>query len=249
MEGEYHLCLNTPYEEKGYKLIGHTVNGAYAEYQAFDAITVHPMPDSLGLEEGVSACNVGIGIEAIRRSRINIGDDVVLVGVGLLGLITMQLAKMSGAARVIAVGRGHRLKLAGELGADELVDRTQVNVVERVKELTGGVGADVVIEAAGTEDAFVNSLDCVRISGRLTAMGLFSKLVPLNIDRVVLDEIDLVGSRGAPNCLPEAIKLLESGRINVKPLVTHKLPLSEAKRGMEMFRDRLENVIRVALIP
>jgi threonine dehydrogenase-like Zn-dependent dehydrogenase len=75
------------------------------------------------------------------------------------------------------------------------------------------------------------------------------KGVPLDTDRIVLDEIEVIGSRGAPNALPESIKLLASGRVNVKPLVTHKLPLSEVQRGMEIFTKRLENVIRVALIP
>ncbi len=249
-EGRYHLCKSAPRADKGYKLYGHNVNGAYAEYIAVVATTIYPMPDSLGMEEGVSACNVGIGTEAVRRGGIDLGDDVVVIGVGLLGLIILQLAKISGAGRTIAVGRGHRLGVAGELGTDEKVDRTQGNVVERVKELTNGEGADVVIECAGAEEAVRHSLDCVRRGGRVVLAGVSGKKgVPLDTDRIVLDEIEVIGSRGAPNALPESIKLLASGRVNVKPLVTHKLPLSEVQRGMEIFTKRLENVIRVALIP
>jgi L-iditol 2-dehydrogenase len=250
MEGRYHLCESAPRADKGYKLYGHNVNGAYAEYVAVVARTIYPMPDSIGMEEGVSACNVGIGTEAVRRGRIDLGDDVVVIGVGLLGLIILQLAKISGAGRTIAVGRGHRLGVAGELGADEKVDRTQGNVVERVKKLTNGDGADVVIECAGAEEAVRHSLDCVRRGGRVLLAGVSgTKGVPLDTDRIVLDEIEVIGSRGAPNALPESIKLLASGRVNVKPLVTHKLPLSEVQKGMEIFTKRLENVIRVALIP
>jgi len=250
MEGRYHLCESAPRADKGYKLYGHNVNGAYAEYVAVVATTIYPMPDSLGTEEGVSACNVGIGTEAVRRGRIDLGDDVVVIGVGLLGLIILQLAKISGAGRTIAVGRGHRLRVAGELGADEKVDRTQGNVVERVKELTSGEGADVVIECAGADEAVRQSLDCVRRGGRVVLAGVCGKKgVLFDTDRIVLDEIEVIGSRGAPNALPESIKLLASGRVNVKPLVTHKLPLSEVQRGMEIFTKRLENVIRVALIP
>jgi len=250
MEGRYHLCVNAPRPGKGYKLYGHNANGAYAEYVAVHGTTIYPMPDSLGLEEGVSACNVGIGIEAIRRGQIDIGDRVAVIGVGLLGLIVLQLAKISGAVKTIAVGRGHRLEIAGRLGADEKVDRTQGDVVERVKKLTDGAGADVVIECAGAEEAVQQALDCVRRGGRVVIAGITGqKGVSLDTDRIVLDEIDVVGTRGAPNALSESIRLLASGRINVKPLVTHQLPLSEVQRGMEIFSKRLENVIRVALIP
>jgi len=139
---------------------------------------------------------VGIGTEAVRRGRIDLGDDVVVIGVGLLGLIILQLAKISGAGRTIAVGRGHRLGVAGELGADEKVDRTQGNVVERVKELTNGEGADVVIECAGADEAVRQSLDCVRRGGRVVLAGVSGKKgVSLDTDRIVLDEIEVIGSR------------------------------------------------------
>jgi L-iditol 2-dehydrogenase len=146
--------------------------------------------------------------------------------------------------------RGNRLKIAGELGADEKIDRTQGDVVKRVRELTGGAGAEVVIECAGAEEAVQQSLGCVRRGGRVVLVGISgSKSIPLDANRITMDEIDVVGSRGAPNALPEAIGLLAAGRVHVKPLVTHRLPLSEAQRGMEIFSNRLENVIRVALIP
>lgn len=252
MEGRYHLCMNAPHAKKGYKLYGHNSNGAYAEYIKVVGTCLHPMPDELGLEEGVSACNVGIGVEAVRRARIEVGDDVVIIGVGLLGLIILELAKISGAGRVIAVGRGHRLEIAGELGVDEKVDRTSCDMVERVMELTGGVGADIVIECAGSEEAVQQSLDCVRKGGRITLAGISGKGedgISLDTDRIVLDEIDVVGTRGNPNALAQSIELLKTGRINVKPLVTHKLPLSEFQRGMEIFTKRMENAIRVVLIP
>ena len=250
MEGRYHLCINAPHPDRGYKLYGHNANGAYAEYVTINRTNLHPMPDSIGVEEGVSACNVGIGFEAIRRARINVADDVVIIGVGLLGLITLQLADISGAGRTIVVGRGHRLKIAGELGAGETVDRTECDVVERVKEITSGNGADMVIECAGAEEAVRQSLDCVRKGGRVVLAGISGKKgIPLDTDRVVMDEIDVIGTRGAPNALPQSIKLLASGRINVKPLITHQLPLSEVRKGVEIFKNRLENVIRVALIP
>ncbi|MBW2207784.1 MAG: alcohol dehydrogenase catalytic domain-containing protein [Deltaproteobacteria bacterium] len=249
LEGRYHLCMNSTRPDKGYKLYGHNVNGAYAEYVSAVEATLYPMPDNLGLEEGVSACNVGIGTEAVRRGRVKLGDDVLVIGVGLLGMIVLQLAKISGAGRVIAVGRGHRLEVAGKLGADILVDRSQADTVKQVMDITGGLGVDVVFECAGAQEAVEQSMDCVRRGGRVLLAGLSRKMIPMDADRIVLDEIEVIGSRGAPNAVRESITLLAGGRINVKPLVTHQLPLSEAARGMEIFEKRLEDVIRVALIP
>lgn len=250
LEGRYHLCMNAPDPNKGYRLYGHNFYGAYAEYISVNATNLHPMPDNIGLEEGVSAQNVAIGIQTVRRGSIDVGDDVVVIGLGLYGLLVLLLAKISGAARVIAIGRGYRLQMAGELGADVLVDRTTEKVTERVKDLTDGVGGDVVFECAGAPEAVQQALDCVRRGGRVVVGGLSGKKVPeLDTDRMCLDELEVVGSRGGPNALPEAIKLMASGRINVKPLVTHQLPLSEVDKGMHIFTNRLENVIRVALIP
>ena len=249
-EGRYHLCVSAPKAEKGYKLYGHNVNGAYADFVTVDAMALFPMPDNLCMEEGISACNVGIGVEAVRRARIKPGDDVVVLGVGLLGLIVLQLSGISGAGRTIAVGRGHRLKMAGELGADMEVDRSHSNVVEQIQALTNGEGADVVIECAGSQQAVQDALNCVKRGGRVVLVGISgAEEVSFNTDRIVLDEIEVIGSRGAPNALAQSIQLIASGRINVKPLITHQLPLSEARRGMEIFKKRLENVIRVALIP
>ncbi len=249
LEGRYHLCMNALDPGKGYRLYGHNFQGAYAEYIAVNATNLHPMPDHIGMEEGVSAQNVAIGIHTVRRGSVDLGDEVVVIGLGLYGLIVVQLAKIAGAARVIVVGRGYRLETAKKMGADELVDRTAGNVVDRVKELTKG-GADVAFECAGAPEAVQLALDCVRRGGRVVVGGLSGKKVPeLDTDRMCLDELEVVGSRGGPNALPEAIKLMASGRINVKPLVTHQLPLSEVDKGMHIFTNRLENVIRVALIP
>ena len=125
-----------------------------------------------------------------------------------------------------------------------------MDVVEQVKAHTNGQGADVVIECAGANRAVQDALNCVKRGGRVVLVGLSgAKSVPLDTDRIVLDEIELIGSRGAPNALAPSIQLLGAGRIHVKPLVTHRLPLSRVQKGMEIFKNRLENVIRVALIP
>lgn len=250
LEGRYHLCINSPDASKGYRLYGYNINGAYAEYISVNATNLQPMPDNLGMEEGVSALNVAIGIHAVRRGCIDIGDNVVIIGLGLFGLIVLQLAKILGAGKIIAIGGGYRLQMAGEMGADDKVDRTRCNAVEQVKELTKGIGADVVFECAGTAEAVQNALGCVRRGGRVVIGGISGKKgIPLNADQICQDEIDVVGSRGGPNALPESIKLLASGRINAKPLVTHSVPLSEVHKGLHIFTNRLENVIRVALIP
>lgn len=250
-EGRYHLCMAAPRPDKGYKLYGHNVNGAYAEYIAVDALSLHNMPDSLGLEEGVSACNVGIGVNGVRRGRIGAGDRVAVVGAGLLGLIVLQLAKVMGASRTVAVDvNPHRLAIAADLGADSTLEPGRCDVVHEVKSLTDGEGADVVFECSGAEGSLQHSLDCTRRGGRLVLMGMREAPTSLQVtNRVTLDEIEIVGARGSPNAMAQSLRFLSAGRVNVRPLVTHRIPLSEVNRGMEIFTRQEDNAIRVALIP
>jgi L-iditol 2-dehydrogenase len=249
MEGRYHLCMKAPFADKGYKLYGLNTMGAYAEYIVVDGRCLIPMPKTFGVEEGVSALNVGIGVHSVRRGKIDVGDTVVVIGIGLLGLLILQIARIAGAGRTIGVGKGYRLQLAKNLGADVGVDRSEGDIVDQIRMLTSGIGADVVFESAGSEEAVRLALDCVRKGGRVVISGISGQRVSIDTDRVCQEEIEVVGSRGAPNAILESIKLLDSRRVDVKPLVTHKFPLSEFEKGIEIFRRRLENVIRVALIP
>lgn len=246
--GRYNLCEVARSKGKAYKLYGHSAQGAFAEYAARPATLLHTLPDAVSFEEGTIVNQGALGLHAIRRCRIEPGDTVAVIGPGLVGLITVQLAKAVGATRVIVVGRGPRLELAKELGADDVVDISSTDAAEGIRALTDGRGADCAFECAGAPGAVVASINCVKRGGRVALVGLTgNKEVTLNTDRIALDEIDVFGVRSSPNAYPELINLIAAGKVNVKKLISRLYPLEQIKDAFDAFRKREGGAIRMVI--
>lgn len=246
--GRYNLCEVARTMGKAYKLYGHTAQGAFAEYAARPAGLLHKLPDGVSFEEGTIVNQGALGLHAIRRCRVEPGDTVAVIGPGLIGLICVQLAKATGAARVIVAGRGPRLDLARELGADDTIDINTQDTTEAVQKLTDGRGADCVFECAGSPSSVTAAINSVKRGGRVALIGLTGhKPVELDTDRVVLDEIDVYGVRSSPNAYPELIGLIGAGMINVRRLVSRVYPLEEINQAFEAFRARQDGAIRMVI--
>lgn len=246
--GRYNLCEVARSKGKAYKLYGHSAQGAFADYAARPAGLLHKLPDAVSFEEGTIVNQGALGLHAIRRCRIEPGDTVAVIGPGLVGLITVQLAKAVGATRVIIVGRGPRLELAKELGADDEVDISKTNTVEGIRALTNGMGADCAFECAGAPEAVVASVNCVKRGGRVALVGLTgNKEVAFNTDRIALDEVDVFGVRSSPNAYPELINLIAAGKVNVKKLVSRVYPLEQISDAFDAFRKREGGAIRMVI--
>ena len=246
--GRYNLCEVARSKGRAYRLYGHSAQGAFAEYAARPAGLLHKLPDAVSFEEGTIVNQGALGLHAIRRCRIEPGDTVAVVGPGLVGLITVQLAKAVGATRVIVAGRGPRLNLAKELGADDVVDISSTDTVEGIRALTNGIGADCAFECAGAPEAVVASINCVKRGGRVALVGLTgNKEVAFNTDRIALDEVDVFGVRSSPNAYPELIKLIAAGKVNVRKLVSRIYPLERITEAFEAFRGREGGVIRMVI--
>jgi len=140
--------------------------------------------------------------------------------------------------------------MAGELGAAETIDITVEDPVDKVKALTGGRGADVVIECAGNSEAMKVAMASVRPGGRVAITGVNgNKEVPLITDAIVLNEIDIYGVRSHPNTWEATIALMAAGKLNTKRMVTHTFPLERFMEGMETFVKRKAGAIRVVINP
>lgn len=246
--GRYNLCEVARTRGKAYKLYGHSAPGAFAEYAARPAPLLHKIPDNVTFEESTIVNQGAMGLHAIRRCRIEPGDTVAVLGPGLVGLIVTQLAKATGATRVIMVGRGERLNLARELGADEVIDYTSGGSITAIRNLTGGRGVDCCFECAGTPSAISTAVNAVRRGGRVALVGLSgNKPVELNTDRLVLDEIDLFGVRSSPNAYPELLKLISAGKVNVQKLVSRVYPLDQIQEAFKAFEKREGGAIRMVI--
>ena len=246
--GRYNLCEVARSKGRAYILYGHSVQGAFADYAARPAGLLHKLPDAVSFEEGTIVNQGALGLHAIRRCRIEPGDTVAVIGPGLVGLITVQLAKAVGATRLIVAGRGPRLELAKELGADEVVDISKTDTVEGIRALTNGIGADCAFECAGAPEAVVASVNCVKRGGRVALVGLTgNKEVAFNTDRMTLDEVDVFGVRSSPNAYPELINLIAAGKVNVKKLVSRVYPLEQIGDAFDAFRKREGGAIRMVI--
>jgi len=251
MVGRYTICENYGKLETGHRHYGFTAQGGYAEYCAISTRSVHHLPDSVSFEVGTQVDNAAVALYAVKKGRVYSGDTVAVVGPGALGLLVTQCAKTLGATTVIAVGRaGPRLEMSKKLGADEVVDVTREDPVKGLKELTGGKGVDVAIESAGKPDAIRYTFDLVKRGGRIVLTGLSGRTeIPIITDRLVLDDLDVSGIRGNPNCCDEVIPYIASGRVNVQPIITHVVPLRDFGRALEIVTKRLEGAIKAVLRP
>ncbi len=249
--GNYHLCEDTSKKDGGYRLLGHTFNGAFSEYGVAPPTNLHPIPDSMGWQEGVIVNQVVIAMHALDRGgRLEAADKVAITGPGLLGLCVLELARHYGASRTYITGRGPRLEVAKELGVDMAIDITKEDPVRIVMDDTGGAGVDLVVECSGSPEATLQAIGMVKRGGRVVLEGITGgQEVPIKTDRLVLDEITLLGARGSPNCYPRSIQLIADGAVNARRMLTHEFPLEEIGQAMEMFGKREGNPLRVAVKP
>ncbi|MDP6087248.1 MAG: alcohol dehydrogenase catalytic domain-containing protein [Nitrospinota bacterium] len=252
IRGDYHLCEAAGKDiEGGYRLLGHSFNGAFSEYGVAPPNNLHPIPDSMSWQEGVIVNQVVVAMHALDRGgRVEPAGKVAITGPGLLGLCVLQVARHYGASRTYITGRGPRLEVAKELGADFAIDITREDPVRIVMDDTGGVGADLVVECSGSPEAILQAIGMVKRGGRVVLEGITGgKEIPVNTDRLILDEISLLGARGSPNCYPPSIQLIADGAVNARRMLTHEFPLEEIGRAMEMFKKREGNPLRVAVKP
>ena len=231
MKGRYNLCLNYGNVESGHRQYGFTVDGAYAQYISVNARCVVKLPPGSDLATASLYDTAGIALHIAKQGRIEAGDTVVVIGPGAVGSVTYQCARALGAGRVIVVGRGSRLEKAAGLGY-ETVNFEETDVMEFVKETTNGVGPDVVLECAGTPQTIVQAVEMIKKGGRVVVGGITQEDAPLPLRRFVLDEIEVIGSRAAPNCMSEVHSLVESGVLRLPELVTHKFPLREVPEAV-----------------
>lgn len=235
--GRYNLCekAGTP----GYRLYGHTAPGALAEYAVRPAPMLHRLPNDTSPLEGALVNQGSLTVHALRRVQFLPGSTAAIFGPGLLGLLTAAVARASGASQLVMVGRGDRLSLASDMGCDATVDYEEEDPVEGVRARTGGRGVDYVFDCTGNPSVPAQALGAVRRGGKIALLGLTGgKPAQVDVDRLTLDEVDLLGIRSSPNAYPAMIALMRSGAVDLRPLITHVYPIEEVGRAFEALESR-----------
>ena len=248
LRGRYNLCLNYGQVDRGHRQYGHITPGAYAEYIRVSVKSVVSVPDGFDLETAACVDPLSIALYTVKRSRLQPGDDLLVMGAGPQGLMAILVARALGAGRVIAVGSGSRLDLARRLGAIP-IDYRGGQVVDQVRALTDGLGVPAVLECAGTAQALRDCCLAASKGGVVSVIGIPHEDPTLPVKRIVLDEIEIVGDRANPNTAEAALALLVSGRIDVRPLLTHRFPLSEFAQALDVFERRLDGAVKVGIKP
>jgi L-iditol 2-dehydrogenase len=248
LRGRYNLCLNYGHADRGHRQYGHITPGAYAEYVRASVKSLVRVPDGFDLETAACVDPLSIALYTVKRSRLQPGDDLLVMGTGPQGLMAILVGRALGAGRIIAVGSGARLELARQLGAIA-VDYRGGRVVEDVHGLTDGLGVPAVLECAGTAAALRDCCLAAARGGVVSVIGIPHEDPLLPMKRIVLDEIEIVGDRANPNTAEAALALLVSGRIDLTPLMTHRFPLSAFPRALEVFERREDGAVKVAIKP
>ena len=222
------------------RILGRSVQGAFAEYVAVPASTLYRLSPNVSFVAAQAMVTLATAYHALARLGDVRDRAVALIGPGHAGLILLQVLREAGAGPVTVVGtRKDRLARALAFGADAVVAAGAA---------TANGAFDLVVEAAGTPSAICAAVSLARPGGTLLVYGITKEPVDgFPADQLYHKELNVLGSRGAAGAYPIALRALEHRRIRVEPLVTHRFPLVEAPRAIELAMGREENVLRVVL--
>jgi alcohol dehydrogenase len=236
---------------------GNTIDGCQAEYVLVpDAMAnLAPVPDGLSDEQVLMCPDImSTGFGGAEAARIRIGDSVAVFAQGPIGLCATAGAKLSGASLVIGVDRlAGRLHIASRMGADHVIDASRTDPVEEILRLTGGRGVDVAIEALGTQQTFESCLRVLRPGGTLSSLGVYSTdlRIPLDAFHAGLGEHRIVTTLcpGGKERMRRLMSIIDSGRIDLGSMVTHRFKLDDIEAAYELFGHQRDGVIKVAIVP
>lgn len=225
-------------------------HGAFAEYVAVPQHICYMLPDELPFEHAALIEAVSVAVHAVEVTPVRLGDTAVVVGAGMIGVLTVQAAKNAGCTTVYAVDLDDaKLEMAVKLGAAEGFNPKHCDPVAEILKRTNGKGADIVLEAVGATDPIKTAIACVRKGGTVTLIGNITPKIELNLQSVVTREIRLQGTCGSNGEYPACIDLLVKGLIKVDSIISERVSLEDAPRAFERLYNHEPNLMKVIVNP
>lgn len=223
-------------------------NGAMRKYFTIEEECVFPIPEEIEFDIASLIEPLAVAVHAVRKADIRMGETVLVMGCGAIGLLVAALCAKVGASKVIAADQiASRLQLAKELGATDVVNTKEVDIKEAVKGITGS-GVDKSIECVGVEATLVACMECLNMGGVATVLGIFEKpQVTITVPLIIARELTIKGSQAYCWDYKTAIEM--ATKVDLGKLLTHKFPMSELQKAMDVATDRTENAIKVSLYP
>ena len=230
--GQYNLCESSRGTSKGN-------HAGFADYVIAHSSSLFHIPGGMSLEDAAMVEPLAVAYRAFRRSGADYQDTVVVIGSGTIGLLTMAVAKVSGARRLIACARyDHQAEMAKELGTDDVIRVPDQEVKDRVLEVTDGLGADVAIETTASVRGFNDALAAVRKRGTVLLVGGYHNPLKedVHLGQIVGRELTVTGSHcygysGLRRDFEWSMDLVSSGRIPASKLITHRFALADIPKA------------------
>ncbi len=252
LNGNISHCLNGGIHGSG-KEMG-DLPGTHAEYIRVpfaDTCLAH-VPDTLEDEQVIFISDIlSTGYTSVVRGKVNPGDTVVIFGAGPVGLCAVAAAKLFSPSRIIMVGRKdkYRMEMASELGATHVLSSMEGDVTQAVMKLTNGKGADVAIDASGSETAIQQAVKSVKINGNVSLVGITGMDITLPLSQIFMKNVNINMGLAHVGYIKRLITLVQTGQIDLRPLITHRMDLEQVEAAVALFESRSENVIKVVLKP
>jgi len=244
--GKCGYCINGTYLMCPDRLsIGYGTHGAFADYIVVREAIVHKIPDNVTFEEAALCEPLAVAVHAVFDSIVLLPTDTVAVmGAGPIGLLTAQVVKACGATCIV-IGLDsdtHRLKLAKELGIDDAVNCQNINIIEKIKEITDGQGADYVIDCSGSGAAISNGIYILKRRGTMVQVGLTNPSLEIPYASLYQNEQTIKGTFGHKwNNWEQSLKLMKQKKVNTKPLISDIFPFDEWEQAFDKAK-KLEGV-------
>lgn len=247
-DGQVNLCKNR--RILGVSCGDYRQNGAFAEYVSVPGRVVCRLPENVTFEQAVFVEPAAVALHAVRRAQAGPGQTGLVVGAGIIGLLTLQALKAAGCEKVYATDLSEgRLALAKELGADEVFPAKAGGLKEAMLARTGGEGVDVAMECVGISATVQAAVDSVRKGGTVGLVGNLAQRIEFPLQSVVTREISLFGSCASAGEYPAALAEIAAGRIRVGPLTSAVRPLAEGADWFHKLHAAEGDLIKVILQP
>ena len=252
--GMYTSCLNYGLNygdvDKGHRANGFTTDGGFAEYAVNNINTLIKIADTMSDEEATLVVTAGTSMYGLTElGGLIAGESVVVIGPGPIGLLAVAVAKALGASPVVLTGtRDKRLAIGKQLGADRVINISNENPVDIVKQVTGGIGADYVIECAGSEATIDQAIHMTNRGGRICLAAFPHEPVTTNIAHLVRNNIYVYGIRGeGRSATHRAMELMAEKRFDATKIHTHTFALEDLPTALKYARERIEDAIKVVV--
>jgi (R,R)-butanediol dehydrogenase/meso-butanediol dehydrogenase/diacetyl reductase len=224
--------------------------GGFAPYVNVHDYMCYHLPQEVSYEVGAMVEPFAATYRALKQAAVQPGETIAIVGAGPIGLMALQSARIQGAQQVVTIEpAAKRQQLARQCGATVVVDPLKQDALAAVRDLTGGEGADAVIECSGIEATGILAARIARRKGRVVVMGVFEHPAPLDYTDLVYGEKTVMGSMGGYGVFDEAIQAMASGRFNGEPLITGKIKLDDILGGLDALIKHKEDNVKILVSP